>query len=149
MRMPLSFGSDDARENVNSAPEDFPIHFLCAVFTTEGQLGSCSIMHCVHFYVVQSSKEFLAHLGSQHVPLSQGSSLDQSSASPGPALLVNLLVCQHGVVHGIPVDQAVSTSDVPFLPQLQKQPLGPFVVFRVARTTLNRTEKTTSLRGPS
>ena len=56
MRIPFSFGSDEAREKVNSAPEDLPIHFLCAVFTTEGQLGSYAITQRAYFHIIQSTE---------------------------------------------------------------------------------------------
>lgn len=135
MRIPFSFGSDDAREKVNSAPDDFPIHFLCAVFTTDGQLGSYAITHPAEIHVIQPTEQFLAHLGGQYVPLSQSSALNQSSTPPGTAFFIYLLVRQHGVVHWIPIDESIAASYVSLLPQLEKQPLRPLVVFRSARTT--------------
>ena len=56
MRIPLRFGSDDAREKMNSAPDDFPIHFLCAVFTTDGQLGSYEITQRAEPHVIQPTE---------------------------------------------------------------------------------------------
>ncbi len=71
-------------------------------------------------------------VGDLEVPLGQ-----LTLGDLGPAALAaavdDLLVGQHGLVVGAPVDRAVPAVGQPALAELQEQPLGPPVVLRVAR----------------
>ena len=81
--------------------------------------------------VVQLVQQLLGVVGDLEVPLGQ-LALGDFGAAPVAHAADDLLVGQHGLVVGAPVDRAVLPVGQPALPELQEQPLGPAVVLRVA-----------------
>ena len=80
--------------------------------------------------VVQVVQQLLGVVGDLEVPLGQ-LALGDLVAAALAAAVDDLLVGQHGLVEGAPVDRAVLAVGQATLTQLQEQPLGPAVVLGV------------------
>ena len=81
---------------------------------------------------VQVVEQRLGVVGDAQEPLIQLALFHQSSGAPGAAVTIHLLIGQHGLVDGIPVDGGVLAIGQPPFEQFKEQPLGPAVVVAVA-----------------
>ena len=81
--------------------------------------------------VVQVVDHLLRVVRGPEIPLRQFLLGDHGAAPLAGAVGQHLLVGQHRLVAGAPVDRAVLPVGQPLLAQLQEQPLGPAVVLRV------------------
>ena len=70
--------------------------------------------------------------GDLEKPLAQLALLHQGTGAPGAAVAIHLLIGEHGLVDGIPVDGGVLLVGQAGVEKLQEQPLGPAVVVGVA-----------------
>ena len=70
--------------------------------------------------------------GDLEKPLAQLALLHQGTGAPGAAFAIHLLIGEHGLVDGIPVDGGVLLVGQAGVEELQEQPLGPAVVIGMA-----------------
>ena len=81
--------------------------------------------------LIQVIEELLRVLGDLDVPLLEVALLHLGVAAPAAAL-GHLLVGEHGLALGTPVDRVLLAVDQPALPELLEDPLAPAVVVRAA-----------------
>ena len=84
------------------------------------------------FQLIQVVQQLLGVVGNLVVPLGEVALLHLGVASPA-ATLDDLLVGEHGAAARTPVHRRVATLHETALPELQKDPLAPAVVLRIAR----------------
>ncbi|MNH22574.1 hypothetical protein D3C79_824370 [compost metagenome] len=80
---------------------------------------------------IDGRQQFLSILRDAQVVAGNLAFLDERSGSPTPAIH-HLLVGQHGLVDGVPVDDLGLLVGHALFQQLQEKPLVPFVVFGIA-----------------
>ena len=127
-------------EGVGAGGEDGDRLILCP-FNVESDLGPFGAadpvgLHGAHPFRpalegIQVIEQRLGVVGDAQEPLVQLALLHQGSGAPGAAVTIHLLIGQHGLVDGIPVDGGVLAIGQPALKQFKEQPLGPAVVVAV------------------
>ena len=121
----LDRGSCSTRKTT-SAPSLRPIQLRCMVTTRSGQ-----------FTVSRSSSSRCGVVRDLEEPLLQVLRLDQAAA-PLAVAVDHLLVGQHRLVDGAPLDGRLAAVGQPGLEQPQEDPLRPLVVLGLARRDLAR-----------
>jgi len=103
-----------------------------------GTLGAADpvSLHLLHALrpsgkLLEVIQELLSVIGDLEVPLFELALLGHRSATPAMTLR-HLLVREHGVAAGAPVDRALLAVDKPALPKLLENPLTPLVIVGVA-----------------
>ena len=81
-------------------------------------------------------QQLLGVVGDLQEPLTQLALLNQRAGTPGTAFAVHLLIGEHGLVNGVPIDGGVLLIGQAGLEELKEQPLGPAVVVSVASRQL-------------
>ena len=117
----MRMGSPPSTGKSTSAPGERPTQFFCWTSTRSGQAGSFAM----------SSRSCVLVGGDAEEPLVQLALLDLAVAAPAlPAL--GLLVGEHGLAGGAPVDRGLRAVGDALLEHPEEEPLVPAVVLGVA-----------------
>ena len=113
-----------------------PIHNCKAQFGSRGAADPVGL-HGAHplrpaLELGQVIEQGIGVGGDLEKPLAQLALLHQGAGAPGAAFAIHLLIGEHGLVDGIPVDGGVLLVGQAGVEELQEQPLGPAVVVGVA-----------------
>ncbi len=109
----------------NSAPSDRPIQLRCMVSTRSGQSSAVEVV-----------EQLLGVVGDLEEPLLEVALLDQVARPLAGAVGQHLLVGQHGLAAGAPVDGGALAVGQARLEQPQEDPLGPADVVGVVALDL-------------